>query len=115
MTNTVLNTRAFIGEIRQVVSEGEGGGAESKYFVSISIPHGDKDNRKYQYLSCYVSKNLNRLFGSAYQSQVKEEDNRVVNTLSAQVVTVSIEAPFFEINDKGYLDGSGILKSVMFE
>jgi hypothetical protein len=100
-----LNAKAFVGEIRK---------SGDKVFVTISIPHGDKDSRKYQYLSCFVSKSLHRVFESALNSQ-KKEDDRVSNTLSSQVASVVIEAPFFEVNDKGFINGSGILTSLVYE
>ena len=104
-----FTARAYIGEIRRV-----GDGDEAKFFVNIAVPYGTKENRKYQYYSVYVTKALRPLFDATYRAQVKESD-RWVHSLSAQAASVVIESPYFEINESGFLHGSGILKTVAFD
>lgn len=107
---TIMKCAGFVGEIRKVVNSDK---TEAKYFVSVSVPHGSKDNRKYQYMSLFVGKQLNRLFEAAFSSQIKEEDGKAINTLSGQIAFLEIDSPFFEVKD-GYLNGTGILASLSF-
>ena len=105
-----LTARGFIGEIRK-----SGTGEDVKFYVTIAVPFGSKakETRKYQYYSVYIAKHLSGLFDAAFQTQEQEGD-RVVHALSSQIAHVVIESPFFEINESGYLQTSGILKSVTF-
>jgi len=110
---STLNGKAYIGKITKQ-SEGD----KTLFFVNLSMPHGGKDDKKqYQYLSCFVSKSLNRLFTSAYESQTEEPDGKFVNTLSASIADVEIVDSFFSLDEndgKTYLNGTGILSSVSF-
>ena len=82
------------------------------YFASLSIPHQSKnDEKKYQYVSCYVGASLKRFFASTYGAQSINEKGHAQHSLTDHIINVEIHELFFEINDEGYLNGKGILSS----
>lgn len=105
-----FTARGFIGEIRK-----NGAGEDVKFYVTVAVPFGSKakENRKYQYYSVYIAKHLSGLFDAVFQTQEQEGD-RVIHALSSQIAHVVIESPFWELNNGGFMQSSGILKSVTF-
>lgn len=111
MSANTLKVRGFINKIDLV--EGKEG-ADDKYFAKVGYSEGDSDNRFTQYISCFVSKSLNNLAKSAYESQTEIEKGKFNNVLGSQVAEILIIKPTFRVNDQGYLNGSGILTSISF-
>lgn len=108
--NTLV-CRGFLNEVTHVAgSEGK----DDKYFAKVAYSIGKKPNRKTQYLSLYVSKPLHGLAKAAYKAQTEDGEGRVVNPLGSQVATITVADPFFSVNDKGYIDSTGILTDISF-
>jgi hypothetical protein len=112
-----FEAKAFIGNISEFNFKNEEGQPEVKYFAKIVVPHEDKENERiYQYVDCYVSKSLRRLFASVYATQTDgQKGSRPTHFLSSQIATVKIVGLFFDINESGYLAGKGILSSLTFD
>ena len=112
-----FTAKAFIGKISEVPTKDKDkdDNDDVMYFASVSIPNDGANNEKrYQYIDCYVGASLKRLFASTYGAQIINEKGHAEHTLSSQVLTVNIESLFFEINGEGFLSGKGILSSVSF-
>ena len=110
-----FETKAFVGKVTKFDFKSEEGDDQVKYFAKIVIPHNDKENeRTYQYMDCYVSKSLLRLFASIHANQIDDTDGKTIHSLSGIIATVNIVKPFFDINEDGYLAGKGILTSLTF-
>jgi len=107
-----FKTKAFIGKIAEVPTQDKDGKDDVMYFASLSIPHQSKnDEKKYQYVSCYVGASLKRFFASTYGAQSINEKGHAQHSLTDHIINVEIHELFFEINDEGYLNGKGILSS----
>jgi hypothetical protein len=88
-----------------------------KYFVSLSYQISlSEDDKKTQYLDCYVSKALQAFISNIEKTQYKsdEVEGRFIHALSGQLVHFKVLNPLFKI-DNEFLNSSGILSELNFK
>lgn len=111
MSNTLV-VRGFVNKIDFVASKKKD--EPGMFFAKIAYSKGEGEKRKTQYMSCFISKSLHGLAQAAYDSQ-SEVDGKTKNVLGGAPAELTVVDPYFEVNEAGYLEGSGILTAISYD
>ena len=110
-----FTTKAWIGKITEVPTKDKDGKDDVTYYATVTIPHtGKNDEKKYQYVNCYVGAPLKRLFASTYGAQLINAKGHAQHALTDHLIGIEIHGLFTEITEEGYLNSTGILSSLSF-